>query len=450
MGDRGDIRVHGEPAPRRRSNPTAPMAALVLLLAVLVGLSGFRGSDATAPGEELPDLGPDPLEKARLVVGDFAEAWNEGDLTVLDRLIADEWDSIVLPGFLDPRFVGEREELRDAITFLSSVAGLSLGPCDAVEAPPDTRATALVRCEEAGFDGDYLEALWRDFRVDPAFLGDSGPVPGITFEILEDRIVGLDTDAQDFAPQAYCNWAQGVDSGYAASLFDLYCYPTTTAATGPGHAAASERFIAAGAPLPTSEAVEARFVASYVDRFAENLNLGSPYAVLRWLSAAVDPGQLPGYAGSTEEPLIADYLEWVSALVEIETGGCTVDVAPGSTVVTCPDLTLRGLLLEEPLPQPTRFTLVDSVTREHWGQPFDRIVSVERLAGELVPVTEICHRVRRLRPAVASQAFTDDCLPVYNRTAAEALAAVLELWRESPNHPPDMIGLDLGTGQQHG
>jgi hypothetical protein len=446
MEGRGDVRVHSEQATDLRRSRVAPVAAATLLLGVLVGVSGFRGSDATAPGDDLPDLGPDPLETAQLVVGDFAVAWNDGDLGALDRLVADEWGSIVLPGFLDPRFVGTRDELRDAVAFLTSVATLSLGPCDSEPAPPDGNATALVRCAEAGFSGDYLDALRLDFRVDPVVLADSEPIPGITFEIRDDRIIDLDTHAQDFAPQAYCAWAQGVDAALAASLFDLYCYPTTTGANGTAHAEAATRFMAAGAPLPSPETVEARYVASYVDRFVENLNLGAPYAVLRWLSGGVGTAALPGYAGAAEEPFIADYLEWVSILFEIETGQCSVGFEAGSTVVTCPDLTVAGPLLEESHPQPTRFTLVDSVTRETWGQPFERIVAVERLTEDLVPVAEVCRRVQRLRPSVAAQAFTDDCLPVYKRTAAETLATVLELWRDSPNRPPDQIGLDIGIG----
>lgn len=438
-----DVTVRRENGTGPARHRVAPPAVAILVLGVLIALGAYRGSTATAPDEELPDPGPDQLERATLVVGDFAVAWNEADLEALDGMVADDWDSIGLPGFLDARFVPSdgRPALRDGLAFLTAVAGLTLGPCEAEVAPPEAEAATLVYCDQASFRGDYLAALGRDFRrAEPA-----EPVPGVAFGIRNDRIVSIDTDAQAFAPQAYCLWTESTRPRPDQSMFDLSCYPVTTAATGPAHAEAAAAFLAAGAPLPSQEAVEARYVASYVGRFVENFNVGDPLAGIRWLSSGLTPAGLPGFAGAVEEPAVSDFLAWGSRLMSIDTGPCDVQFGAGPTIVTCPDMTLGGLLFEEPQPEPMRFTLVDSVTRES-GDGFERIVRAERLSGEPVGLGEVCRRVQRLRPTVAAVVFTDDCHPVYTAETAGVLATVLQQWRDSPNQPQAQIGIELQPG----
>jgi hypothetical protein len=425
--DRGVIKVDMGPQPSRRW--LAPFVVVALLVGVLVSLGAYRGSDATVSREELPDLGPGPAESARLVVGEFAVAWNRGDVDTVESLIADEWESIALPGFLDSRFtpMDGRQDLRDGIRFLTSVAQVSLGACNAAVAPPDSSATAVVRCDEAEFHGDYLDALGQDFRLreEPGAVR-SQPAPGITVAVRNSHIVSIDTDAQSFFPQAYCLWVEQARPDLAASLFDLYCYPATTPANGEAHAELAGSFVNAGSPLPSARLVEARLVASFVDRFVTDHNLNHPFTVLRWLSPELSPTDLPGYTGSDEPPRMVDYLLWSTQLIDIETGDCPVSHDDGFTIVTCADLTLSGVLFDEPTEQPTRFVLVDSMTREVWGQPFDRILAVERLSQTPPPVEEACRRLRRSDPITAAATFTADCVPIYTQEAADILATALE------------------------
>ena len=134
MEDKGAIRYGTEPAPGRPRPAIGWLAAVVAVVAagVLLVLGGFRGSAGIATEETVP-LGPDLLESAQLLVEDFAFAWNEGDVAGVDAFIRADWDMVSLPGFADPRFTRRdgRPALTEAITFLNSVATLSLGSCDA-------------------------------------------------------------------------------------------------------------------------------------------------------------------------------------------------------------------------------------------------------------------------------------------------------------------------------
>jgi hypothetical protein len=404
----------------------APLVVAVALAAVGVVTSFGGGGESDQPDEAIPTS----LEAAIQVVEQFAEAWNRGDADAVGDLIIDDWDSIQLPGFSDPFFAPAdgRPALTNGIAFLTAVAGFLSGPCDAELAPPDSRATAVVRCHDADFGGDYLDAVRRNVWDEaPPGLGFGRwvPVPGVTFGIQGDRIVAIESVSHRFTPQAYCIWGDQARPELAASLFDLHCRPATTPSAGGAHAEAAEAFGAAGSPLPSWRLAEARLTASYVDRFVEHHNLADTHTAQGWLSPAVSPADLPGFAGAADEPAVADYLQWSARLMEIQSGECAVEYGGDFTVVTCPHMTVTGPLLDEPLSQPTRFTLGSTNGGERVARAFARIVAVEPLNGLLVPVEQVCRDLRQSHPAAASGAFTEDCSPVYTREAADTLAVAL-------------------------
>jgi hypothetical protein len=425
----GDVKVDlgtsGRP-PRR--GPTSA-AAIVLLLIVLVGLNGFRGSDATAPREDLPDLGPDPLEAARLVVGGFAAAWNDGDVGALDGLIAADWDTILLPGLADDRLNQRdgRDELTDGLAFLTAVTTFTLGPCEVGSAPPASAATAVVHCEEAGFRGDYLDAVERNiWEATEAATGTIADATGITFRVRDREIIAVEAAVPAFTPQAYCLWAEETHPDTAPGLFDLHCHPVTTGATGPAHAELAGDFLAADPALPSHRTARARLAAGYVDRFAEHHNLGDTRTAAGWLSPEVPASGLPGFAGGPHDTDPAGFLPWSAAVQWIDIGPCSIETGDAHTIVTCPELTVSGPLVAGPLPQPTRFTLESSRTRGRVARATARIVEVEPLGRRQVPLATICGELRRSDPSVAEQVFSADCSPVYSREAGRALAAILE------------------------
>lgn len=412
--------------PPRPKSPA--VAAGLLLVGVLASLGIFRGSGSAVSEDTVPDLGPDQLELARLVVLEFATAWNRGDIAAVDALIAEDWRSIVLPGLLDPRFTAEdgRPALIDGISFLSGVAGISLGPCDAELAPPDAGTAAVVRCPEAAFDGRYLDAVARNiWDPPPSGIDVTETTSGIDFGIRGNRILHIDGGSPAFTPQAYCIWAEQTHPE-AASLFDLACHPATGVADAGAHARLAEGFLAAGSPLPSTRLTNARLAAWYVDRFVEHHNIGDTPTALEWLSRRVPASNLPGFAGADAEPAMTDYLRWSARLVRIDAGECSVEYGGSHTIVTCPQMAVDGPLAGGPLPQPTRFTITSSPDRGPLARAFDRIVGVERLSDDLLPVEETCRELQSRNPAAAALAFAGDCRPVYTAEAAAALAAMLE------------------------
>jgi hypothetical protein len=223
-------------------------------------------------------------------------------------------------------------------------------------------------------------------------------------------------------PLPYCIWAERELPDLGPSLFDLHCDPIT--ADGIGHATTATAFVAAGSPLPTRQMVDARLVASFVDRFVDRHNAGSPLGGLRWLGPEVRAEDLPGFAGAAGSTDIQAYLEWSTRLLTIDPGDCTVDVGGRDTVVTCPHLTVTGPMLEGPRPQPTRFVLTGSMSRQAAIQPFDVILAVEPIGGGPLSLGATCRRMQRLAPESASLAFTADCRPIYSARAAEVLEAL--------------------------
>ncbi len=403
----------------------APLVVAVLLVAVLLGLSGFRGSDATVPGEDLPDLGPDPLEVARLIVGDFATAWNEGDVAALDRLIADDWDTVVLPGLADARVNPRdgRDELTDGLAFLSATTAFTLGPCDVEAAPPVSAATAVVHCGEAGLRGIYLDAVERNIWEGTGTA--AAEATGMTFRLRDREIIAIETAVPAFTPQAYCLWAEEARPDTAPALFDLHCHPLATGATAAAHGELAAGFLDAAPPLPSHRTARARLAASYVARFAEHHNLGNTGTAAGWLSPRVRAADLPGFPGGPLDTEPAAFLPWSAAVQTLEVGPCTVAVDGDRTVVTCPDLTVSRLGAA-PLLQPTRFTLEASPARRRVARASVRIVEVESLGEGPAWPASICDDLRRSDPAMAGLAFAADCTPVYTREAGRALAAALE------------------------
>jgi hypothetical protein len=429
---KGQIRVEGGTPPARRRWTAPAMAVTALATIGLLATAGaYRGSVATDGEETIPDLGPSPLEAALLVAEDFAAAWNRGDAAAADALIADEFDWVTLPGLTDPHF-GPRDTraaLGDGVRFLTSVTALQLGPCDAEVAPPDGRASVLVRCEDAEFRGDYLDAvrrnIWEASLPEPIARAGDAP-PGMVFAVDRGAIVGIDLDLDRYAPQAYCIWAEEERPEAAATMFDLHCRPITSPANGAAHADAAAAFVAAGAPLPTRELAEARVAAAYVDRFVELHNVVDTLTARSWLSASVEAADLPGFPGPAATPPIADYLAWSGRLIDIETGRCTVEISGERTIVTCPDMTAGGRLLGERLPQPTRFVIDANRRGNPVARAQGRILAIEPLSDDPALLDELCRRLRSERPATADLAFDDACTPTYTITAADALAAALQ------------------------
>jgi hypothetical protein len=422
---KGVVRIDPQPPPEPgRRWPAAAAAVAVVVVGALAGLGALSGSGGNVSEETVPEVGPGPVESAMLVVEEFAAAWNQGDAAVADGLVADDWDLMLLPGFLDPRFSMNdgRPALSEGIAFLAAVTRLSLGPCRAEVSPPDEETTAVVRCDEAEFRGDYLEALEVGARV----RRDRPEGRGISFGIAEGEIISIDATAGLFSPQAYCIWAGQTHPELADTLFDLYCYPEATAASGTAHAELAAEFVVSGRPHPSPEMTEARLAAAFVARSVENLNEGNPLTPLRWMSGDVSAEDLPGYAGAAEVPGIADFLLWTGRLLDIEPGTCSVRFEGEHTVVTCPEMSVEGPIVGEPQPQPTRFTLLSSLTRVSFTQSFHRIVGVEPLDDTDLRLEETCRRLRNTHPSTASQAFGGNCTPIYSRDAAEALAAALE------------------------
>lgn len=389
---------------------------LALVAGGLQALGAMSGS-GTPPDETVPDLGPDPLEQAIAVVEEFALAWNERDsATVTSAIAAERPGSIVLPGLMYPRFGPPLEpgQLADAVAFLTGIARISLGRCEAEPAPADLGETVVVRCGDARFEGDYVEALRR------AAPEDADP-EGITFAVLGTRIVAISASGGSYDPAAYCVWAEQDGAGLA--LFDLHCHPTTTAASAGSHARTAAAFMAAGGPVPVRETIDARLVATFVDLFVDRHNAGRPLAALPWLSPEVSARDLPGFAGAARDPDIRDYLLWSARLLRIELGECSVEMGGRFTTVTCPDLTVAGPLLDGPHPQPTRFTLAASASRNLRLQPVGVITDIEPLGGRPLPLEAICRRLQQSDPAAAALAFTEDCSPVYTTEAAAVLVA---------------------------
>jgi hypothetical protein len=431
VDSKGEIKVDQGPTPEpKRPWPVLATAVLIALgVGALVVLTNFQGSGAIAPEETLPDVGPDPLETAVRVVEEFAAAWNVGEVTTAESLISDDWDTVVLPGFQDPWFhSGEgRKSLSDGIAFLSPLTRLSLGSCQSEFAPSDSAATAVVHCDEADFVGNYLDAVWtnawRDLQPGLALIKDER-TPGMSFGVREDRIVSIDIEVGVFAPQAYCIWAEQTHPE-AASLFDLHCHPRPAGLEAPAHAELAEAFMAAGAPLPSYQLAEARLAASYVDRFVELHNLVDTATVGAWLSTSVSAGDLPGFPGAANEPQLSDYLPWSARLLELATGECTIEIDVGVTIVTCPEMSVAGPLVSEPLRQPTRFVIASNRRGSPVARAYGRILAVEPLGDEMVPIEEICLRLQG--SSASASAFADGCNPVYSAEGAEALTAALEL-----------------------
>jgi hypothetical protein len=393
-----------------------------LVVGGLALLGAFRG-----PGDEVPeDHVPDAAETALLTVEEFASTWNTGDGPAVERLIAGNWTSVVLPGFADPRFEAEdgRGALAEGIRFLSSVARLSLGPCHAEVAPPDSGSTAVVDCSEARFEGDYLDAVARNIWTDR-----NGPGPdlgqGMRFEVTGDRLVSWEGGNGPYSPQAYCIWAEQARTEAATSRFDLHCRPSTRPADARVHVELAAQFLAAGAPLPTGAEAEARLSALYVDRFVEHHNLGDAATIRGWLSHEVGPGDLPGFAGAAVEPAMADYLLWSTRMLDLHAGTCEVEWNDSRTIVTCPDMMITGPLLAGPLARPTRFVLASSNRPGAVARAYGRVLAVEPLFDDVLSVDATCRRVRLAHPDVASSAFDDACHPVYTKDAADLLAAAL-------------------------
>ena len=396
------------------------MAAVTVLAIGMAGLLvGFRSTGgASVPVETVPPVVPDLRESARLVVGDFVTAWNEGDATAAAELIAADWDRVMLPGFADALFNQRdgREELEEAIGFLTRVATLSLGPCDARIAPPDDRASALLVCEEAGFEGPYLEAvavnIWSDLRPESAPVG----IDGMVFEIRDGRILGIEVDTTRYTPQAYCMWRESQPSGAAGTFFNVRCHPTTDPADAGFHAEAAGRYLEAGAPLPTRRDAFYRLIAGFVEQFVDYHNAGAVFDIERWIAGGVDPSAFPGFAGGSAGEL-NDYLQWTTRLAHIEAGDCSVDVGSAATIVTCPELTVSGPVFAGETLQPTRFVL-DHPTAGRGRPARGWITGMERLAGR-ADLTATCRALAGT--AAASAAFDADCNPIYTRTAAEAI-----------------------------
>jgi hypothetical protein len=387
-----------------------------LVVAVLTALGAFRGSGSQ------PEEVPDSLEETALrLVDEFAAAWNRGDAAAADGLVADEWASVALPGLTDPWFAPEdgREGLTEGLTFLSLATDLSLGRCSSAVPPPDAVTEAVVTCPEAAFGGAYLTAVRRN-----AWTAETShqTVSGMVFGIRGNRIVAIEIEDRSFSPQAYCIWAEASRPAAAAALFDLHCRPVTAAENAAGHIELAGEYLAAGAPVPTADRAEARLSALYVDRFVEHHNLGDTLTIRGWLSRGVRAADLPGFAGGTDAE-VADYLSWSSRLVEIRAGACTVEAGDATTTVTCPGMTVAGPMFAEPVPQPTRFVLASANNPRAIARAYARILAVEPLADDTVPVQDACQRLQLTDLAGAS--FTADCEPVYTKEAADLLVAVL-------------------------
>ena len=414
MSSKGDIRIDGDwqrPPGSRVARPAITVA--VLAGAALLALGSFRGSGTCVPEETPPEVVPDPTETALLVAEEFAAAWNRGDATTAADLIGEEWEGVLLPGFADSQFGPEdgRAVLEEGIAFLSAVTRMSLGPCEASVPPPGSRATADIRCENGALDGDYLDAIARNIWDDIRPMPGRGE-PGIAFGVRGDRIVSLEAGGPGFAPQAYCIWAEQNRPADAAALFDLWCRPDTTAASGTIHADLAAAFVADGAPLPSRALTNARLAAVYVDRFAEHHNIGDIFTARGWLSHDVRASDLPGFPGGDAEPTVDEFLAWSARLLEITVGECSVDYSVASTVVTCPDMAVGGPFLAESVAQPTRFTLSPAARRPVARAP-ERILSVEPLGEDPIPVERICRFLEESDPETAAISFTADCSPVY-------------------------------------
>jgi hypothetical protein len=432
MGPHDAVRIDTRkpPEPPRRGVVAASVVLLLLVVGVLLGVGHYDDLAEEAPEETIPDIGPDPLEQALLVVEDFAAAWNGGDAAAVGDLIPEEWEWIQLPGLSDGWLTTRdgRAQLETGIGFITSVSRISLGRCDAELGPPDSPTTAVVRCNDAGFVSDYLDALERNMWEDTGPRSPSrwGPRrPGILFGIQRGSVISVELETDPYTPHAYCVWAELNHPERAAFLFDLHCRPNTTEATSDAHAELAEAFMAAGAPFPTRQVAEARLAASYVARFAELHNLVDTATVDAWLSPQVEAASLPGFAGG-EAPAVADYLTWSARLMDISTGLCSVEFGDGVTVVTCPDLTVAGVLFDQPVPQPTVFTVDSNRRGDPVARSRGRILAVEPLSDDHVPIEEICRRLRGLQPTAAAAAFADECTPEYTRDAAVALAKMME------------------------
>jgi hypothetical protein len=419
---KGDIRVAGG-AGRPAGGRLGPAIAVAVVAgAALLALGSFRGSGTVVPDETIPEVVPDQIEAAFVAVDEFAAAWNRGDAAAAASLVAGEWDSVLLPGFADSQFTPRdgRAALESGIAFLSSVTRLSLGPCDAVAPSPDSRATTDLRCDDGGLEGDYLDAVARNIWEDIRPMPDRGE-PGLTFGIRGDRIISIEAGGPGFAPQAYCIWAEQNRPADAGSLFDLWCRPDTTAAAAAIHAQLAAEFVAEGAPLPSRRLTDARLAAAYVDRFAEHHNLGDVFTARGWLSQDVDASDLPGFPDGDAEPTVDEFLAWSARLLEIDVGACEVAYSPESTVVTCSEMTVGGPLLDDPVAQPTRFTLSPGSRRPVARAP-ERILAVEPLGGDPVPVEQICRLLEETDREAAAAVFTADCTPVYPAAASSAAA----------------------------
>ena len=426
MDPRGEIRVFaGSPETPRRSPPAAAPVLVVLVVGLLFGLGAFAASGASSAENTLPD----PRDSGVRVVERFAAAWHQADLGAIDTLIGEDWESIALPGFTSPTFQAEdgRAGLSDRIEFLTSVATLSLGRCDSALAPPDSRATVVVTCTKASFEGAYLEAVWRNAWAELALQAtvDSNSTPGIEFGLRGDRIISVAGDSIPFAPQAYCIWAEEAHPEIAPELFDLHCLPVTTADSATAHAVLAQAFLDAGAPLPSLALSRARLIAQYVDRFAELHNLGDTLTLRSWISYDVDASDLPGFPGSEADPDLSDYLLWSIRLIEIDPGDCTIELLDGVTIVTCPNLVVTSPLASEGLLQPTRFTLARP-ERGRAARNRARIMAIEPLGDRTgLPIVQTCLDLRASAPESAAAAFSEECQPIYTREGANALLEAL-------------------------
>lgn len=410
------------------------VVATVAVVGVLLSLGGFSKSSGpgSSDGDSGIDLPTDDHANVFAVVEEFAAAWNDGDAVAAVAVISDDWEAIQLPGVTDGWLspADGRPALSETIAFLTATTELSLGTCDANLSPPEATTTAVVRCRDAAFRGDYLDAvttnIWGNLRPAPTGADDE---PGLTFEIRGDRITALSGRGDLFAPQAYCIWAEADRPDLATVLFDLHCRPIVDASAGSVHAEVAAAFVAEGSPLPPRAAADARLAAGYVDRFFASHNIGDIESAANWLALDVTASDLPGFPVSAIEPALFEYLAWSSTLFRIDTGACMVAAGAGETLVTCEDLRISGVLHAEPAVVPTRF-VVNSVSS---GGPIagvrGRILSMTVLEPVPTSLQEVCAELRASAPAMANRAFAADCTPIYSRDAASAIATALGAFR---------------------
>jgi hypothetical protein len=82
--------------------------------------------------------------------------------------------------------------------------------------------------------------------------------------------------------------------------------------------------------------------------------------------------------------------------------------------------------LDEPFPQPSRFTVRSLPRRGPVARAPARILAIEVLDRSDLPVRDLCRGLRDTAPAVAGKAFTPRCEPIYTTRAAAALAEFLD------------------------